>query len=168
MYQTDKSDFGKEKLAAYIDEWARRKDLPVTVKKSTIDGFGYGLFARRDIEVTEEVAKYGGQFVSTPNFKGDYVVEWTDAFLISDAEREQYAKSGLNFTQTYRDAKTVYEIGELGRWANDPHGVDGKLANAIYELHGVSNGQWDVGLNAFLPITEGEEIFVSYGEHYFN
>jgi uncharacterized protein len=121
------------------------------VKKSTLPNAGKGLFTLKDIKKGEIVCEYKGERI-----------KWADA-----TERNEKNKGGYVFYINKNNCIDAYDYKDtFGRYANDAAGVGrikGFRNNSTYDI--VKNR---VYIRATRNIPAGSEIFVSYGQSYWN
>ena len=120
------------------------------IKKSSIPGAGFGLFAERPFAAGEMVAQYTGDRVPLPNDSvgGPYALQMRGgaAGWAIDAAR---VNSGP------------------GRWANDPKDRNNPARRRSANVTLARDTQRGAAcLRASQPIAAGDEIFVSYGAAY--
>ena len=136
----------------------------VRVAKS--DVHGYGLFARTDIGEGEVVCMYSGICCDylEPTNRSDYIlaVLWEHPFTFTGEKQVWYLDS------THKD-------NAAGRYANDVHNTKHETdgPNAYYTdspllPHPLAKDKCYVYMRALRDIKKGEEIFVSYGEKYWD
>lgn len=118
-----------------------KREEGLRIKSSTIPNAEFGLFAAKDFDVGDKVAKYTGDRIARDNnATGQYFLHITAGEAV-DAARTNCA---------------------AGRWVNDPLGSSSD-ANAKFCI----NARNRTGcIRAIKPIFKGEEIFVPYGADY--
>jgi SET domain-containing protein len=127
------------------------KHFGVAVKKSRILGSGMGLFAKRAIPPNKLIVEYSGtkvqlEIAHADTYISQYCLQLDDDFAV--------------------DAKE--DVGNLGRFANDAdHGSNPFVCNAQYVIK-TKNGEKTAWIEAIDSIAVGEEIFVSYGEEFWD
>ncbi len=121
------------------------------IGKSKLPGAGKGLFTLKDIRKNEIVCEYAGERIT-----------WADAI-----ERNEEGKGGYVYYITDKNCVDAWDYRKtFGRYANDAAGVariPGTRNNSVYE---VIKGK--VFIRATRNIPAGSEIFVSYGQGYWN
>lgn len=157
----------------------------VVVKKSTIDGSGYGLFANKDFSTGDEITKYEG-LLRTPaeienipiseqtHMKGlgsvssHYVIDGlygTDGIRITNPKKQRHGKGGgalanhssrrTNADFDFVDTPIYFE--KVKHWS----------AGTPFPHPGRSSGLGRLlFLRAIEDIKKGDEIFVNYGKIY--
>ena len=121
-----------------------KKVLGLSVKKSSIPGAGYGLFAETTFKKGEHIVQYTGEVLTTDQYDKRYGDDELGAYGIT-----------LNDNQVIDAAKTSSGVA---RYACDYHG-SGKKNNAEY----VTDDE-EVWIVATKKIKPGDEIFTDYGE----
>lgn len=128
------------------------KDVPDTcyVAPSSLGNFetyGYGLFAKTDLQKGDFITNYGGIKLHT---KEDV-----------RGSSSKYVITGMDHG-TVRDAKFVQNASrDRGRWINDPHGTT-LQPNVI----AVESAQGTISIVADNVIKKGEELLMDYGTEY--
>lgn len=134
----------------------------VRIGESTIPDIGMGLFAVHWIANGDTISEYGGIYGKQPlRVDSKYVVD------------PNLMEGGDEFYGLILDGDIGFYIYELGRWANDS--LDPEMSNATLlvdhiedGLFGIDNRPFKVSIQALRDIEPGEEIFVSYGDSYWN
>lgn len=116
------------------------------VKESQIPGAGKGLFATKDFKKFEMITGYGG----TP------LCDHFSEYILTD-------EHGICW-----DAKTEYdEEADKGRWCNDAdHNDTGFKNNSTFSSAPIRG--FPPALVSITEIKKGEEIFVGYGQNYWD
>jgi hypothetical protein len=123
----------------------------VRVRPSTIPNTGKGLFATRDFLSNSWICPYLGEVISQQYLDQRYVGDVTAAYAVQD---------GVNFI----DSACRRGIAAManGLFRNDGHARSVNQHNAIIEQR-PGQGVW---LRAPINISDGDEIFVWYGDDY--
>ena len=141
-----------ESYVEYINE-AKSQTKSLYVDKSTIPNSGNGLFTKKDFKK--------GQLIC--QFKGDLLDEDELSKIDTTGPRGHYL-IGLSNNMTL----DVYNSKSLARYANDAEGfkkVRGRRNNST--IYSSKNGK-SAYIAATRDIKAGEEIFVSYGDEYWD
>lgn len=150
-YKANKSEF-MELDKKYGELIENSRIAPVEIKKIN-DKIGYGVFAAANLN------------------KGDFIGEYTGVVRESEEYTEAFEDGSweTDFSWDYPDetGDVVLEIngrleGNELRYVNH-----GQNCNLDVE-HTIHDGQWIIFFIANRDIREGEQLFVSYGEEYWN
>ncbi len=123
-----------------------RKILGLSVRKSTIAGAGKGLFAERTFKKGENIARYGGEILTTEEYNARYEADAMGAYGVQ-----------LDDARVIDARRT--DAG-VARYACDYHGSR-KKPNAEYIADDENDEVWIV---ATRKIKKGDEIFTDYGD----
>lgn len=123
-------------------------ELDARVGVSTIEGAGYGLFARRRLAA--------GDVVRGVTYGGD-VLSLADALKLHSEDKEYVMAMHFN---VHVDARRHY--GYLGRYVNDAAGTE-RDRNVRFQKD-VAKRRATV--RAIRDVEEGEELFAEYGRGY--
>ena len=178
IIEKEELDADIEGVVEKVNNYAIATDTPARVKKSTITEAGYGLFARKYIEPGALITLYGGKMISSDEAANlskterDYLYafpqELVEIFIegIKNPKRKQYlCNLAKTWEGTYRDPRVNFRFSEMGRWINDAR--DNGRQNAVVTYEGIyNNNSWKIGFRAMRDIHEGDEIFFSYGNEY--
>ena len=120
----------------------------IEVRASTIPGAGQGVFATMRLPANRVIGLYRGEIITMQEFDARY----------PNGELGEYV---LQISRdTFIDARDPAR-GNWTRYVNDGHLADGRnLCNLSFTARS--------GLRTKRPIEVGEELFVSYGPHYFS
>ena len=118
----------------------------VTVKRSQIAAAGKGLFAKKDFQVGDVVATYGG------------IVMHADEYKRLPESKRNYGMAIENHTNYIVDGTKSYGIHK-GRWINDPFHTN----FALNVKSKWNNADKRIEIKATKPIKKGDEIFINYG-----
>lgn len=119
-----------------------------SVRTSTIPGAGFGCFAEMDFEAYDVVTEYGGVIITEEDNKknrSDFV------FRCSDGTR-------------YDACIVLNPLQEQGRFINDARGTENENNCTWYECKHVTPPM--LYILASKSIKKGEELFIPYGEEY--
>jgi hypothetical protein len=124
------------------------------IADSTLPGAGKGLVATKSFKQGDVVAVYGGKDVTVAEFEANpsnYAITLDDD-LIRDAKSSQ---------------------SDLGRWSNDcrPNDIENENCegnNTQFWYDDLRGERPDLFLEAIQDIDPGDEIFVGYGDTYWN
>ena len=123
-------------------------DGDARVARSTIEGAGYGLFARRRLAT--------GDVVERATYSGD-VLSLAEALKLGDDEKAYVMAMHFN---VHVDARRHY--GYLARYVNDAEGTPFET-NVKFEK---DVAQRRATLRAVKDVEVGEELFAAYGRGY--
>ena len=123
-------------------------ELDARVGASTIEGAGYGLFARRRLAA--------GDVVRGVTYGGD-VLSLADALKLGSEDKEYVMAMHFN---VHVDARRHY--GYLGRYVNDAVGT-ARERNVRFEKDVATR---KATLRAIRDVEVGEELFAEYGRGY--
>jgi hypothetical protein len=119
----------------------------VEVRASTIPGAGQGVFATMRLPANRVIGLYRGETITPQEFDARYP-QGTLGEYVLQISRDRFI-----------DARDPAH-GNWTRYVNDGHLADGRnLCNLSFTPR--------AGLRTKRPIEIGEELFVSYGPHYF-
>lgn len=143
-------------------------------------GHGNGLFATRNFASGEAITAYYGK-----------ILLWREARALAQSSNNAASHLRNHVAMTYSiDGKRMANGDSItdpatqliglggGAFANDSHGTS-FLLNAVYDFWDEPVNRTQMGrdinpakritfLRAITPITEGDEIFISYGEDYWS
>lgn len=120
--------------------------LGLSVRKSNVPNAGRGLFAERDFAKGEQIARYGGEILTTEEYDERYSSEAMGAYGVQ-----------LDEARVIDARKTSAGVA---RYACDYHGSR-KRPNAEYVADDESDEVWVVATRA---IKAGDEILTDYGD----
>lgn len=129
----------------------------VEVRTSTIANSGNGLFATRDFEKNEPITRYEGEIISK-----------------KDAEKLEKQKKNSHFISYQAQHSVIVGLNDptisQGRggasFANDGKRDERYPYNAVFDSTEQSEVVKVIFLKALVPIKNGQEIFVNYGNTY--
>lgn len=123
------------------------------IKDSLIDGAGKGLFTTEPIKKGEIVVEYGGERLT-----------WKEKTMRSLKKEDTSYLFHSEEDDVCVDAKHTLDM--IGRYANDSNGKikkEGVINNCVYNV--INDKVWIV---ATTDILANSEIYVSYGDSYWN
>jgi len=126
------------------------------VDTSTIPNSGLGLFAKKSFKSGDYICKFTGELINNREFKKRDVGGPRSHYFIDMSSHHK----GLTLD--------VYNSKSIARYANDAEGmgkIPGLTNNAT--IYTTKSG-YSAYLSATKDIESGEEIFVNYGEDYWN
>lgn len=126
-----------------------KKIYNLRVKPSQIERAGKGLFTEKDIENNEELGEYKGEKLSKKEINKRYPGNTLGQYAI-------HISAGKNKNK-YIDARSTQS--NVFRYANDCRGTNFEC-NATFTPSGK--------IKTTTSIKKGNEIFISYGDEYWN
>lgn len=127
----------------------------VSIRKSSIDGAGNGLFADVNFNTKDIITEYTGEYIDRA--KAD------ELRRLRKHTHVRAVEMGRSYIDGYKDPSLA--IGKGG--ASFTNHKPGKEANAKFvTIYDSNTAQYRVYIKAKRPILKGEEIFVDYGKNY--
>lgn len=154
----------KNPMLISLSNWLVKHAMPAEIswteiKKSTIQGAGYGLFATKDVpSAGVYLTVYGGDLYGS---KRHYARDTDDFFV----ENNHYVINLKDSTKLL-DGKVGFYLREQGRWANGQFTEEECNAQFHEIVEPTLERFWHMRIESTRPIKAGEEIFVWYGESY--
>lgn len=137
------------------------------VKRSTIEGAGYGLFALNQCDDNEEVSDYGGTFYESEEDYRAEKPEGNGLYVIGPlkAPKDTEIPFGEGFIV---DGETGFYLNQQGRFANTKRTQE--ECNCEYRIHpdegATERHQFRVVIVTTRPVAPDEELFVWYSQEY--
>ena len=132
---------------------------PVTVRKSLIPNAGFGLFAARKFKKREVITEYSGAVISKEQVAcKSHIISIRDGsgMVIDGCKTPDEQEGAAQFANDHRDKSKIN-----AKFVHTTHYIaEPPDTRSGYKCLG------RVWLKALRNINEGEEIFVSYGRHY--
>jgi len=152
----EKRDIEKRKKRLFVDY-------------STVKQIGNGLFANEDIKQSETIAEYQGEILSKAEIEHKYPGETRAVYVIQNADNESYIDASVSNSPSGPNGE-----GYFSRTANDCTPNLNRLMVAQLQPECKKNNAEfksdirNIFLVATREIKEGEEIWASYGNLYFD
>jgi len=118
----------------------------IAIRPSTIPGAGLGAFALEALPANRVIGLYRGEVIDAQEFDRRYPHETLGEYVLQVSKR------------TYVDARDP-ATSNWTRYINDGHVQGRNLCNVRFTSRG--------GVRTKRFIHAGEELFISYGPHYF-
>ena len=131
------------------------------VEIRAVRGRGNGLFAMRDFECDEIIARYSGVFATTDELEAAKVAGITTGAYVADSE----FPPGDNVESRLIDAFDSSSSG-IGRYVN--HSI---RKENCYIMDDVDDAGQSIGVNYMVtlkPVRAGSEFFLNYGSDYWD
>jgi hypothetical protein len=123
------------------------------IATSRIPRSGYGLFAKRALQVDDEITRYGGMFYATDE-------EFLNKMGIASFD-EATSEYIIRSEHGVMDGELGFHLDEQGRWANTQ--ASEAQCNAEFRW---TDDKTEIWMCATRPIAMDEEIYVWYSEDY--
>lgn len=123
-----------------------KSEMGLSVRKSNVPNAGLGLFAERTFKKDEQIARYGGEILTTAQYDKRYNADAMGAYGVQ-----------LDDNRVIDARKTTAGVA---RYACDYHGSH-KKPNAEYVADDEAGEVWIVATRA---IKKGDEILTDYGD----
>ncbi len=121
----------------------------LTVKKSTLEHAGKGLFTKKQIPKGARIIEYKGR-----------VTPW------KDADHRNFSNPYIFYITRNKVINALPASGSIAKYANDAKGIKKVKGITNNTTYNIENGR--VYIDAIKDIPAGAELFVDYGKEYWD